>query len=753
MLVLTSMVLQLILVRYGYRKNHRATSRIQIVVWIAYFLADWVATVSINHLLNRINKFIPSSPRPDTILDLEFKVRAFWCPFLLLHLGGPDTITSYSLVDNELWLRHMAGVVIQLGFAFYLYIRFFFLYISIWEDPLPYVAIPVFVAGIIKCLERGICLFSASEKQWRSSLLSEPPKCKTRTTSAANSSAASGNIEIEIYNDTIDVEIGGGRSTSEEEYSLDFPSGSKYIYTFSEASRLRDAYFMFSVSKFLIADINLKVRHQFRRYFTKLSSSNKISYRKAFRLVDIEIGFLYDVLYTKAPVIKTHWGPILRLISFSCSIGALVGFCSVINKPPFEQVKGSLDVKITFVLILVAICLEIYWCNYHFSSNWTLLWFSRKHEKTFSNNWLFKFVATRKFKRSKKSAPLYMAWHNLISLCFHTTIAKYFRCQPLFQMFHERAGKYLYTTFETVEDDLKNFIFEYIRRQGKEYKASKFCVKVLNKILERRGNDALKSHATRDVCCLHHQDSSCHRCRHHPDLYCSRRDTCLIHGNLCWSTSQVQFDHGILLWHIATDLCYYEELEKTRNQDEDNLSVECRTSKHLSDYMFYLLITLPAMLPGGIGDMRVRYTQNEIVALLETSKVEHECKKVCNKLLEEYGKKEPKQAAYNNKSSLSDGIKLFEKLSSFSSKKWELISAVWIEMLCHAASHCEWEQHARQLERGVEFLTHVSLLMAHLGFSPQIRFDGDDVIVESPQMKQQLSDRDKNVQFILSCLA
>ncbi|KAK1580984.1 hypothetical protein Q3G72_001899 [Acer saccharum] len=34
---------------------------------------------------------------------------AFWPPFLLLHLGGPDTITAFALEDNELWLRHLLG--------------------------------------------------------------------------------------------------------------------------------------------------------------------------------------------------------------------------------------------------------------------------------------------------------------------------------------------------------------------------------------------------------------------------------------------------------------------------------------------------------------------------------------------------------------------------------------------------------------------------------------------------------------------
>ncbi|KAL6192844.1 hypothetical protein ACLB2K_033930 [Fragaria x ananassa] len=54
-------------------------------------------------------------------------------------------------------------------------------------------------------------------------------------------------------------------------------------------------------------------------------------------------------------------------------------------------------------------------------------------------------------------------------------------------------------------------------------------------------------------------------------------------------------------------------------------------------------------------------------------------------------------------------------------KKWKVISHVWVEMLSYAASHCPWNQHARQLRRCGELLTHVWLLMAHLGITEQFQ--------------------------------
>ena len=69
---------------------------------------------------------------------------AFWTPFLLLHLGGPDTITAYSLEDNELWLRHLIGLLFELFSACVIF------FCSLHGNPLIHATVMVFVVGIIK---------------------------------------------------------------------------------------------------------------------------------------------------------------------------------------------------------------------------------------------------------------------------------------------------------------------------------------------------------------------------------------------------------------------------------------------------------------------------------------------------------------------------------------------------------------------------------------------------------------------------
>ena len=51
-----------------------------------------------------------------------FEIIAFWAPLFLLHLGGLDTITTYSLEDNKFWLRHLLGLGVQTWVVLYIWI-------------------------------------------------------------------------------------------------------------------------------------------------------------------------------------------------------------------------------------------------------------------------------------------------------------------------------------------------------------------------------------------------------------------------------------------------------------------------------------------------------------------------------------------------------------------------------------------------------------------------------------------------------
>lgn len=136
-LMLLSLFLQTILAIFGRRRKCFTGFWLRSVVWLAYLSADLVATLSLGILVRSQT----NSANPNMI-------PVFWAPILLLHLGGPETITAYSLADNELWLRRLLELVIQAGVASYVMFK-------LWsENTIIFVAIPIFVSGIIKYGER-----------------------------------------------------------------------------------------------------------------------------------------------------------------------------------------------------------------------------------------------------------------------------------------------------------------------------------------------------------------------------------------------------------------------------------------------------------------------------------------------------------------------------------------------------------------------------------------------------------------------
>uniref|UniRef100_A0A8R7V9L4 DUF4220 domain-containing protein n=1 Tax=Triticum urartu TaxID=4572 RepID=A0A8R7V9L4_TRIUA len=124
--------------------RRRSTSRVLgTVLWLAYLSADSVAVFVLGHLAARA-----SGPQHELI--------TFWAPFLLVHLGGQDTITALSMQDNELWTRHLLGFVSQVAVAGYVVSK------SSWSDRrLLAATVLVFLSGSFKYAGRTSCLFFA----------------------------------------------------------------------------------------------------------------------------------------------------------------------------------------------------------------------------------------------------------------------------------------------------------------------------------------------------------------------------------------------------------------------------------------------------------------------------------------------------------------------------------------------------------------------------------------------------------------
>ncbi|XP_042514856.1 uncharacterized protein LOC122089307 isoform X2 [Macadamia integrifolia] len=608
-------------------------------------------------------------------------LKAFWAPFLLLHLGGPDNITAFSLEDNELWLRHLLGLLFQVVTAFYIFI------ISLPEPRLWLITILMFMGGIIKYVERTLALMNASRDYFRNSMATDPDPGPNYAKF------------MEEYSCKMKAGL-DARIVCEREPELQLPSFQdieenadiKNIGDDDQIELISRAYHFFQIFKRLIFDVILTFhdRNESRSFFTKKS------WDKAYKVVEIELGFLYEVLYTKAAVVHTLKGLILRFISVSSIIVVSIIFFAFTKKEQYHKI----DVKITYVLLSGAIALEFWSLTRLLFTDWTIVWMKKKKFNRFITRIIFKVVSYRRLYSYPSRWSNSMAQYNLIEFCL--------KDQPFFwgkvmELIHVKGlfDNHWYRSKKPISDELKQFIFEDLKcklrkkTDSSSYQHFRTC----------RGQLALqmiKYDETRD-------------------------DNCI--KEILDNSVKVEFDESILLWHIATDICYYFDGEKDQSETvrpESVLSNQ-RKSREMSNYMLYLLVSRPFMLTAGIGQIRFGDTCAEAKRFLHQRETETDEKRACTRLHKvETGVAPVEVKGDRSKSVLFEASRVAKSLIKQVpevEKRWEIISLVWLEMLCYAASECRGYFHAQRLSAGGELLTVVCFLMAHLGIGDLYRVE------------------------------
>ncbi|KAH7861208.1 hypothetical protein Vadar_023109 [Vaccinium darrowii] len=400
---------------------------------------------------------------------------------------------------------------------------------------------------------------------------------------------------------------------------------------------------------------------------------------------------MYDMLYSKASAAHSLAGFVVRSISLMSSSAAFVAFCIVVDNHNFSHK----NIIVTYLLLVGAVFLEIYAIVMLIFSERTLLRLKKK--KKGYGNFLYRVIsACPSASMNRKRWSGYMAQYNLIGFCVNDKPSQYEEIQRFFGIY-ESLEIARYKTWEKVTNELKQMIFAHIKRRT----ATASSPEAFKNLCSNRGD------------------------------YTLRKKSCVT--QFSWSVLAVEFDHSILLWHIATDLCYYSDLNRSKNIGNANLSPSSRaiTSKFLSDYMLYLLVLRPSMLPKGIGEIKYRDTCAEAQRFISQRRNAISSREqACMSLLEVETIILPEIAKGNESMSvLFDGCRLAKSLQEWggdvdrwkNEEKWDMMEEMWIEMLCYAATQCKWKPHIQQLSRGGELLTHVGLLMAHLGLSEQFQ--------------------------------
>jgi hypothetical protein len=182
-------------------------------------------------------------------------------------------------------------------------------------------------------------------------------------------------------------------------------------------------------------------------------------------------------------------------------------------------------------------------------------------------------------------------------------------------------------------------------------------------------------------------------------------------GHLGWSSS-VPFDHSVLIWHIATDLCFHYPVKFPHGEEGDTRHRS--SSREISNYMIYLLCARPEMLMPGTRPGLFCVAGNEIEDILShSSEPPLDTEESLAREIISVVKSTPAATTY---SVIHDACRLAEALMMLDDKeRWTVIQSMWVEMLCYSAARCRGYLHAKSLGEGGECLTSIWLLWSFMG--------------------------------------
>ncbi|XP_062202951.1 uncharacterized protein LOC133905233 [Phragmites australis] len=196
------------------------------------------------------------------------------------------------------------------------------------------------------------------------------------------------------------------------------------------------------------------------------------------------------------------------------------------------------------------------------------------------------------------------------------------------------------------------------------------------------------------------------------------------------SLRKSSFDESVILWHIATDLCFRIKPPKgfrRRPPHENQLRDICTES--ISNYMAHLLNFHPEMLLTGSRQHLFAEAMRNVESILQGKEKQgaaaavkrslcgnkslHRCgeRKVAEKIM-----RKAEEASGSKYPLIRDACKLAKELMDMDQEtRGRVMYRVWVGMLCYSASMCRGYLHAKSLGEGGEFLSFVWLIISLKG--------------------------------------
>ncbi|KAH0850952.1 hypothetical protein HID58_090298, partial [Brassica napus] len=713
--IILSLTLQAILICFSPLRKRTPRRLLIMLVWSSYLLADWSA----NFAVGLISK-------------------------------NQDTITAFALEDNALWLRHVFGLVFQAIAGVYVVLQ------SI-PNSLWLIILLVFISGTIKYLERTTALYSASLDKFRDSMIQAPDPGPNYAKLMEEYKAKK---EARLPTKIILID------------EPDKENRPKKLVHPAQASEKRKE--KSKLTDLEIAQYAYKERDESLEIFENLTDPEE-----ALRIIEVELGFLYDALFTKVAVLHTVIGTISRVVASGTLVAAFILFH---KKPNKGSEFHPADVVVTYTLFAVGLALDLISILLFLFSDWTCAALSSLKDDPDEDlspkdqffNWL---LSLRKLswtmQECNKEGDDKCSKHEVLTTgfflrrwCGSINVFNFlaYATNAEVARIHDARGKlrrYAWTAF-TYPFEKLSFIIQTLGGWVPK------LINAVHKRISHKVNETSRKHPWARSTIYPFYFGFLSRIPHFIKFVWDKfsdffdisdmldmskfgdspenakrislaRGQWTLRDNLpedadreklVGYVTNFDYDQSLLMWHIATELCYQQEETIPEGYDKSKHYSNREFSKIISDYVMYLLIMQPGLMSevAGIGKIRFRDTMAEADKFFHRRHIENvrDVKIASKTILDVSSDIDPMGVKGDRSKSVLLAKDLRQLEERYGKDKWEILSKVWVELLCYAACHCDSTAHVEQLSRGGELINFVWLLMAHFGLTDQFQINKGD---------------------------
>ncbi|GLT75226.1 hypothetical protein SLA2020_469650 [Shorea laevis] len=638
------------------RSNNAVLTGIQ---WISYTL---LTTILFSYTIGQMQNV----PCPSELF-------IFWAISLLILFGSVDSFSALSLEDNEQWRKYhweVTSLSLSVGWILGFYFEIagyqWYVYSNIW--------------GLIfyKARERTGAMFSASKSclEKNTKLIAdfmahehethkggEPDPTDMRGYNyLVNGDTETEEVTAPLYQKQVDIEK-PAVVTLQKVWQCQGK-----LLRGETGQRLKDICLSFALSRLLCRRFG---GHPFSergldktwRLVRQGLLSKEGDYNRVFRVIEVELCFLFDLFYTKyAVTFKGGQGfnKFKLLDAIFMVLGCIVAGKILSDYEPTNSI--SVDKLVTGIAIVGVLFLEIAQLLCLIISDWaTVLWIC-SHVR--EDSWLQDYDT---YLKGRTKLILYSQeklkpWGRKLD---QYSLLKSFNRDPL-------GWK------------LRHLIFAYldVPRQG---------MKGSHRIpLPEQVKKAVILILRRDGPKLSNGEESLRRNR--------------VWDDHSWACKLETTTHVILVWHLATSLCEIKTEESTLETKED-----FTVATKLSDYCAYLVAFAPrlifdkAIVPESIFDEVIK----EARSFLSMCKSKEE---KCEEILK----------LGEGDTIIQRAAKLAKNLNKLEpNHMWKVLADFWAELMLFLAPTGDPRAHAEYLAKGGQFVTHLWALLSHAGILPE----------------------------------